>query len=74
MLKGSLSRAIIYIDRLPLFTRLAAVIMVTAELVSVMPWWDVKAWGRLEPDLFGLSTSTSFFFSLLFLRWCSGVV
>ena len=62
MLKMNLQRAVTYIDRLPLFTRLAIVLMVAAEIVGVLPWWDLKAWGRLEPDLLGLSTSMLTFF------------
>jgi hypothetical protein len=63
MLKMNLQRAVTYIDRLPLFTRLAIVLMVAAEIVGVLPWWDLKAWGRLEPDLLGLSTSMLLTFS-----------
>jgi hypothetical protein len=74
MLKMNLQRAVTYIDRLPLFTRLAIVLMVAAEIVGVLPWWDFKAWGRLEPDLLGLSTSMSILFSMLFPLWWCGVV
>ncbi|KAK3906247.1 rhomboid protein 2 [Staphylotrichum tortipilum] len=56
MLKLSLTRAVAYIDRLPLFTRLAIVLAVGAEVLGVLPWWDVRAWGRLEPDEIGLAT------------------
>lgn len=57
MLKLTLTRAVAYIDRLPLFTRLAIVLAVGAEVLGVLPWWDVRAWGRLEPDEIGLATS-----------------
>lgn len=57
MLKLSLQRLVNYIDHLPLFARLSVVLMTAGEVISLLPWWDIKAWGRLEPSLFGLSTS-----------------
>ncbi|KAL2163713.1 hypothetical protein VTH06DRAFT_5771 [Thermothelomyces fergusii] len=56
ILKLNIGRTIAYIDRLPLFARLAIVLMVGLEALALQPWWDVKAWGRLEPDLISLST------------------
>ncbi|KAK4032647.1 hypothetical protein C8A01DRAFT_20291 [Parachaetomium inaequale] len=56
MLKLSLQRVVAYIDRLPLFTRLVVVLMLACEAVGLLPWWDIKAWGWLEPELIGLST------------------
>ncbi|KAK4099895.1 hypothetical protein N658DRAFT_497874 [Parathielavia hyrcaniae] len=57
MLKLNLQRAASYIDRLPLFTRLVIVLMVACEAVRIfLPWWDIQAWGRLEPDQIGLQT------------------
>jgi hypothetical protein len=32
--------------------------MMVCEAVGLLPWWDIKAWGWLEPELIGLSTST----------------
>jgi hypothetical protein len=57
MFKLNLQRAAAYIDRLPFFTRLAIVLMVLCEVVRLTPWWDIQAWGRLEPDEIGLRTS-----------------
>jgi hypothetical protein len=59
MFKLNLQRAASYIDRLPFFTRLAIVLMVLCEVVRITPWWDIQAWGRLEPDEIGLRTSMS---------------
>ncbi|KAG7284162.1 hypothetical protein NEMBOFW57_010523 [Staphylotrichum longicolle] len=56
MIKLTLQRTVVYIDRLPLFTRLVIVLAVACEILAVLPWWDVRAAGRLEPDLIGLST------------------
>jgi glycosylphosphatidylinositol transamidase len=56
MLKLALQRTVAYIDRLPLFSRLVIVLAVAAEVLRVLPWWDVRAWGRLEPDALGLAT------------------
>ncbi|KAK4124157.1 Gaa1-domain-containing protein [Parathielavia appendiculata] len=56
MLRLNLQRLVSYIDRLPFFTRLAIVLMVVCEAVRVLPWWDIQAWGRLEPDQLGLQT------------------
>ncbi len=64
LLKSTLARTVSYIDRLPLFTRLVIVLAVGAEFVGVLPWVDVRSWGRLEPDLMGLGTSTFFLISL----------
>ena len=67
LLKTTLARTVSYIDRLPLFTRLVIVLAVGAEFVGVLPWVDVRGWGRLEPDLIGLSTSTFLYFYIYFL-------
>lgn len=71
MIKLTLQRTVAYIDRLPLFTRLVIVLAVACEILAVLPWWDVRAAGRLEPDLIGLSTSMS---SLSSFHWMRTVV
>ncbi|KAK4146624.1 rhomboid protein 2 [Dichotomopilus funicola] len=58
-LKLSLGRTATHIDRLPLFTRVVLVVMVTLEVLRVLfprSWWDLEEWGRLEPDVMGIAT------------------
>lgn len=57
MVGFSAARARSYAFRLPLFTRLAAVIIVAAWAVGVQSVWDLRAWGALVPDKLNLGTS-----------------
>jgi hypothetical protein len=50
--RALLQQTTAYIDQLPIFTRVAAVLMVVCEVISLLPGWDIKAWGRLEVDNF----------------------
>lgn len=55
----SATRARSYVFRLPLFTRVAIVIIVAAWVVQVavpVAQWDVKAWGALVPAEVGFSS------------------
>ncbi|QBZ60612.1 hypothetical protein PoMZ_07554 [Pyricularia oryzae] len=56
MVGFSAARARSYAFRLPLFTRLAAVIIVAAWAVGVQSVWDLRAWGALVPDKLNLGT------------------
>ncbi|KAH6844856.1 hypothetical protein B0I37DRAFT_378494 [Chaetomium sp. MPI-CAGE-AT-0009] len=56
MVKLALQRTTAYIDQLPLFTKAVMSLMIVLEAASLFPWWEIKAWGRLEPDLINLST------------------
>ncbi|KAK3301515.1 uncharacterized protein B0H64DRAFT_383836 [Chaetomium fimeti] len=56
MLKLGLQRITAYIDKLPIFTKAIMSLMIVLEAASLLPWWNIKAWGWLEPDLINLST------------------
>lgn len=52
-------RARSYLSRLPLFTRAVIVAIVVFWLVDLQPVWNVREWGALIPDKFGITTSRS---------------
>jgi glycosylphosphatidylinositol transamidase len=54
----STQRVLSYVNRLPLFTRGVAAVVVLAEVAALAcrGWWDVRAWGALVPDETGFAT------------------
>ncbi|KAL2268126.1 hypothetical protein VTJ83DRAFT_2972 [Remersonia thermophila] len=58
--RAILQQTTAYIDQLPIFTRCAAVAMVLCEVISLLPGWDIKAWGRLEVDNFSLRRTNTY--------------
>ncbi|KAL2115034.1 hypothetical protein VTJ04DRAFT_10697 [Mycothermus thermophilus] len=58
--RALLQQTTAYIDQLPIFTRVAAVLMVVCEVISLLPGWDIKAWGRLEVDNFSMRRTNTY--------------
>ena len=53
----SAGRARSYVLRLPLFTRVIVLVIITLWLVGIQSVWDVVQWGALIPDEIGLGSS-----------------
>jgi GPI-anchor transamidase subunit GAA1 len=49
-------RARSYVLRLPLFTRVIVAVIVLVWAVGTQSVWDVRAWGALVPEGFGLKS------------------